>query len=192
PGRSRYRTMRIGDGTILRLKAEALRKVNMDAEVGREVMAAPWISAIARSRTAIASNRLFHGGDTPDAAWMRQNRFRSFAGYPLQGEKHLFGVLAVFSRHPLSERSFRLLKLFAGQLAVALKQSGEAACVASGAEGVSIPSGLALDEAMKLYIENALAATSGKIEGAGGAAALLCLHPNTLRSRISKLGVQRP
>jgi transcriptional regulator with GAF, ATPase, and Fis domain len=47
-----------------------------------------------------------------------------------------------------------------------------------------------LDEAMREHIERALLRSRGKIEGASGAARLLGLHANTLRSRMEKLGVQ--
>ena len=41
------------------------------------------------------------------------------------------------------------------------------------------------------HIEEALAKTSWVIEGDRGAAKLLDIHPNTLRSRMKKLGVTR-
>ena len=47
-----------------------------------------------------------------------------------------------------------------------------------------------LDEAMRAHIERALARCQGRIEGATGAAKLLGLHANTLRSRMTKLGVR--
>ncbi|HEY3801279.1 MAG TPA: sigma-54 dependent transcriptional regulator [Kofleriaceae bacterium] len=47
-----------------------------------------------------------------------------------------------------------------------------------------------LDDAMREHIERALVRARGKIEGADGAARLLGLHANTLRSRMHKLGVQ--
>jgi transcriptional regulator with GAF, ATPase, and Fis domain len=47
-----------------------------------------------------------------------------------------------------------------------------------------------LDQAMRQHIERALARCHGRIDGKTGAAALLGLHPNTLRSRMHKLGVQ--
>jgi transcriptional regulator with GAF, ATPase, and Fis domain len=46
-----------------------------------------------------------------------------------------------------------------------------------------------LDDAMRDHIERALVRTRGKIEGDGGAAQLLGIHANTLRSRMHKLGV---
>jgi DNA-binding NtrC family response regulator len=46
-----------------------------------------------------------------------------------------------------------------------------------------------LDRAMARHIEAALARTRGKIEGPGGAAALLEINPHTLRARMRRLGV---
>jgi len=47
---------------------------------------------------------------------------------------------------------------------------------------------MTLDEAMSQHIRMALDATGGKIFGADGAANLLGINPNTLRSRMRKLG----
>jgi len=46
-----------------------------------------------------------------------------------------------------------------------------------------------LDAAMSQHIERALAATSGRIEGRGGAASLLGINPHTLRARMRKLRI---
>jgi transcriptional regulator with GAF, ATPase, and Fis domain len=48
---------------------------------------------------------------------------------------------------------------------------------------------LTLDEAMSQHIEQALQLTGGKISGPHGAAQLLGINPNTLRSRMRKLGI---
>jgi transcriptional regulator with GAF, ATPase, and Fis domain len=47
-----------------------------------------------------------------------------------------------------------------------------------------------LDEAVCQHIRQALSFTGGKISGKDGAAALLDIHPNTLRNRMQKLGIQ--
>jgi len=46
-----------------------------------------------------------------------------------------------------------------------------------------------LDQAVARHIETALARTRGRIEGRGGAAALLGVNPHTLRARMRKLGL---
>lgn len=50
---------------------------------------------------------------------------------------------------------------------------------------------LTLEEVEKRHILAALRQTAGSIEGPTGAARLLNLHPNTLRSRMKKLGITR-
>jgi transcriptional regulator with GAF, ATPase, and Fis domain len=47
-----------------------------------------------------------------------------------------------------------------------------------------------LEEAMRRHIEAALARCKGRIEGEHGAARLLAIHANTLRSRMHKLGIR--
>jgi formate hydrogenlyase transcriptional activator len=56
------------------------------------------------------------------------------------------------------------------------------------------PAGLAeaLEETERAHIVAALERASGVIEGPGGAAKMLQMHPNTLRSRMEKLGIKRP
>ena len=46
-----------------------------------------------------------------------------------------------------------------------------------------------LGELEREHIAAAVSATGGKIDGPGGAAELLGLHANTLRSRMEKLGI---
>jgi predicted ATPase/transcriptional regulator with GAF, ATPase, and Fis domain len=53
------------------------------------------------------------------------------------------------------------------------------------------PGSRTLEELERDHIANALKSARGVIEGARGAAALLGLHPNTLRSRMKKLGIVR-
>jgi transcriptional regulator with GAF, ATPase, and Fis domain len=48
-----------------------------------------------------------------------------------------------------------------------------------------------LDEVERTYILRVMEHTDWQIAGACGAAAILCLHPNTLRSRMAKLGISR-
>jgi predicted ATPase/transcriptional regulator with GAF, ATPase, and Fis domain len=51
--------------------------------------------------------------------------------------------------------------------------------------------GLAMDNVTRKHIESVLAQTGGVIEGPRGAARVLNVHPNTLRSRMRKLGITR-
>ncbi len=49
-----------------------------------------------------------------------------------------------------------------------------------------------LEEVERRHVQAVLAATDWKLEGPAGAAAILGLKPSTLRSRMAKLGIQRP
>jgi transcriptional regulator with GAF, ATPase, and Fis domain len=48
---------------------------------------------------------------------------------------------------------------------------------------------LTLEEAVSRHIRRALEISKGKISGDGGAAQILGTNPNTLRSRMRKLGI---
>lgn len=48
---------------------------------------------------------------------------------------------------------------------------------------------LALDAVMRRHIEMVLGLSKGKVNGQDGAAAMLKIHPNTLRKRMQKLGI---
>ncbi len=49
---------------------------------------------------------------------------------------------------------------------------------------------LSLEQVNRIHISRALNSAKGKINGPGGAAELLCVHPNTLRKRMDRLGIQ--
>ncbi len=51
------------------------------------------------------------------------------------------------------------------------------------------PHPLTLDGAMREYISRTLALAHGQVNGRRGAAAILAIHPNTLRNRMKKLGI---
>ncbi len=62
----------------------------------------------------------------------------------------------------------------------------------AGSAGLAGPASMSLEDAERRHIEAVLSQTGGVIEGPAGAATILNLHPNTLRSRMKKLGVTRP
>jgi PAS domain S-box-containing protein len=66
-----------------------------------------------------------------------------------------------------------------------------AAGTAPSGDRASIPV-LDLDSVERNHILSILKQTNWVIEGAQGAATLLNLHPNTLRSRLKKMGISRP
>ncbi|HKB98855.1 MAG TPA: sigma 54-interacting transcriptional regulator, partial [Terriglobales bacterium] len=82
-----------------------------------------------------------------------------------------------------------------GEVASAPTAFGAAESIASSAPSSSSTSSAAsssLREAERRHIEAALAARNWVIEGEKGAARMLDVHPNTLRSRMKRLNIQRP
>jgi formate hydrogenlyase transcriptional activator len=63
-----------------------------------------------------------------------------------------------------------------------------------GSKAPPLPTSTAasLEEVERRHILSVLAETGGVIEGPEGAPRVLDLHPNTLRSRMKKLGIGRP
>lgn len=60
----------------------------------------------------------------------------------------------------------------------------------TGAVPLQAPPGIiTLDDALRQHITTALKASNGRISGPSGAAALLDIHPNTLRNRMQKLNI---
>jgi formate hydrogenlyase transcriptional activator len=55
-----------------------------------------------------------------------------------------------------------------------------------------VPSDLTLKEMEKYYISSVLEKSKWRIRGVGGAAEKLNVHPNTLYSKMKKLGIKRP
>jgi formate hydrogenlyase transcriptional activator len=51
---------------------------------------------------------------------------------------------------------------------------------------------LVIEDAERRHIESTLTAARWVLEGPKGAAARLGLNPSTLRSRMKRLGIQRP
>jgi formate hydrogenlyase transcriptional activator len=71
-------------------------------------------------------------------------------------------------------------------------QSGKSGNGRRLAASSSLPAPSTLEEVERHHILTVLEQTGGRIEGAQGAARILNLHPNTLRSRMKKLGIKRP
>ena len=62
---------------------------------------------------------------------------------------------------------------------------------AEAGAATDIPSTLSLQEVESAHIRAVLERTNWVIDGSRGAATILGLHPNTLRSRLKKLGISR-
>ena len=75
---------------------------------------------------------------------------------------------------------------------VAHAVSTESSSVPTPPTAVSPAAGRALEEVERRHIERVLNQSNWMIEGERGAAKILNMNPSTLRSRMQKLGIQRP
>jgi formate hydrogenlyase transcriptional activator len=66
----------------------------------------------------------------------------------------------------------------------------EAARPAGASEAPATPAVSTLEELERVHIRATLERTRGRVNGTGGAAELLGINPNTLRSRMKKLGIE--
>lgn len=122
---------------------------------------------------------------------------RNLAAYPWPG--NVRELSAVIERAAILGGGQRLD--IAGAMGTKMNAIRERAgeSMPSGPEGPTVTlttgaapgTGLTLDNAMSRHIEEALRRTAGRVEGPFGAAKLLGLHPNTLRGRMKRLGIDR-
>ena len=84
-----------------------------------------------------------------------------------------------------------VLKLGKDLLPVTGPEYEQETAIASGNGAHPAESHSSLETIEKNHILQVLKQTQGVIEGPRGAAKILNLHPNTLRSRMKKLGIER-
>jgi two-component system, NtrC family, sensor kinase len=77
------------------------------------------IGLIAQNRTLYLTNNLSHD-ICFNSHWIQQEQLLSFAGYPLILEDRLVGVMALFSRQPMSEATGSLLQWVTTSLAISV------------------------------------------------------------------------
>jgi transcriptional regulator with GAF, ATPase, and Fis domain len=127
-----------------------------------------------------------------ESTWLAAHRVKSFAALPIVANGEAVGVLALFSRRELTDAEVRLIGFAIAQAVRAEDgQPGMAASVAGTiAESARRAPGR-LDDAQRAAIAAALETAGGRISGPRGAAAILGLHPNTLTSRMIRLGMRK-
>jgi transcriptional regulator with GAF, ATPase, and Fis domain len=137
------------------------------------------IPPLARHFALRASERLGLAPQVPSAADLAL-----LAGYPWPGNvRELAAVL---------ERAAILGDGKCLEVAAALGTGRPAAVPIAAAEipRATPPAATSLEAVERRHIEEVLAQTAGRVEGHFGAARILGLNPNTLRSRMRKLGVE--
>ena len=88
---------------MLHLRASAGLYTHLDGPHARVPVGQFKIGRIAQSRRAHLTNDVAHDSNISDPAWAARENMQAFAGYPLIADGRVLGVLALFSRHTLSE-----------------------------------------------------------------------------------------
>lgn len=182
----------------LHLAASAGTATRLDGAFRRFPIGARELGAVARTGTPWAADSDLPALGLAEASWLAAHRVRGLAAVPLQCGTRILGVIAVFSRRAMSEHELRMLGLAANLGAHAIEAVVSPAAAARlnerrGAVPAPHASGtpMTLAEAQREAIERALTASNGRVSGAGGAAALLGVHANTLISRMIRLGMRK-
>jgi PAS domain S-box-containing protein len=109
-------------GSTLILRASAGLYTHLDGEHGAVPVGKYKIGMIAEERSPHLTNDVQNDPRVSNREWARREGMVAFAGYPLMVEDRLLGVLAIFSRDPLSEATLHSLQAVSERLAMVVDQ----------------------------------------------------------------------
>lgn len=94
----------------LHLRASAGLSANLDGEYRRVPLGWLKIGRIAQGAGRMHTNDVLADERLPNKDWLRDNGLRSFGGFPLTVDNRVFGVMALFARHPLSTATLQTVE----------------------------------------------------------------------------------
>ncbi|MGA7291281.1 MAG: PAS domain S-box protein, partial [Terriglobales bacterium] len=97
------------DGKMLELQASAGMYTHLDGPHSRIPMGQFKIGMIAQERKPHLTNDVLNDPQISDRAWAEKEGMASFAGYPLNVGDRTIGVLAMFSRNPVTPETTETL-----------------------------------------------------------------------------------
>lgn len=107
---------------LLELVAIAGMYAHRDEPHSRVPLGQYKIGLIAARQEAFCTNQVQQDERFLDREWANREGLVAFAGYPLLIEDRLVGVLALYSRHALSEATLQTLELIASQISLGIKR----------------------------------------------------------------------
>jgi signal transduction histidine kinase/CheY-like chemotaxis protein len=107
---------------VLELKASAGQYTHLDGGHARVPIGKYKIGMIAEEQKPHLTNAVQSDPRVGDQAWAKREGLVAFAGYPLLVENRLIGVMAMFSRHRLSEHTLEVLKRVAENLSIGIRR----------------------------------------------------------------------
>jgi signal transduction histidine kinase len=108
---------------VLELRASAGLYTHLDGPHGRVPVGQFKIGRIAQERRSHLTNAVVGDPQVGDQAWAAREGMRAFAGYPLMVGGDLVGVLAIFSRRPLSDDDFQALATVSTSIALGIERT---------------------------------------------------------------------
>jgi len=103
---------------ILELQASAGMYTSIDGSHSRVPVGKCMIGMIAQERKPHITNSVLGDPLVHDQQWARGEGMAAFAGYPITLEEKLVGVMAVFSRNPLSDLALKAFASISNEIAV--------------------------------------------------------------------------
>ena len=132
------------DPHMLALKASAGLYRNLEGRYSRvPISSSLKIGRMMLDRQPRLTNSLQEDGWVKEPEWARREGLIAYAGYPLIAQDRAVGVMAMFSRHPLTERTLEELAAISG---------GIAQCIVRGQAEQSL---LSSEERLSLAVEGA-------------------------------------
>ncbi|MEM9003480.1 MAG: PAS domain S-box protein [Cyanobacteria bacterium P01_F01_bin.86] len=109
-------------GAVLELQASSGLYTHINGNYARIPVGKFKIGLIAAEKKAHLTNDVQHDPRIGNPDWAKREGMVAFAGYPLVVDNQLVGVVALFARHPLSEKAFATLGLVADEMALGIKR----------------------------------------------------------------------
>lgn len=110
------------NGRELELQASAGMYTRLDGRYSRIPFGELKIGLIAQERKAHLTNDVQNDPRVSDREWARNEKMTSFAGYPLVAEDRIVGVMGMFSRNPLTQRTLETLAFLADGIAQGIER----------------------------------------------------------------------
>ena len=108
-------------GTVLELQASAGMYTHIDGGHARVPVGRFKIGLIAQERTPYLTNDLANDERLGDPEWARREGLQAFAGHPLLINGNVVGVMAMFSREPLTDVALKGLSSVADEISLRVR-----------------------------------------------------------------------
>jgi len=107
---------------VLELQASAGMYTRIDGSHSRVPFGSFKIGLIALERTPHLTNEVIGDPRIHDQEWAKREGLVSFAGHPLIIGERLIGVMALFSRHPLTDTTLKALASVSTEIAIGIER----------------------------------------------------------------------